>query len=63
VPRDSQVFDFIETNNIEGIKALFSRKLASPFDRVDASGWTTLHVQLSSIVVGSSFLIELADLK
>jgi len=46
VPRDALIFDFIHSNNIHGIKTLFARKEASPFDREDLHGRTPLHVRL-----------------
>jgi hypothetical protein len=44
IPDDSLIFDFCKVGNVEGIKTLFSRGEASPWD-VDSDGWTPLHVR------------------
>jgi hypothetical protein len=46
IPRDSLLFEFIQKDNIDAVKALFSKGLASPFDRDDVKGETPLHVNL-----------------
>ena len=43
VPRDAEVFRFIDRNNIDGIQDLFQRRLAAPSDRGE-SGMTLLMV-------------------
>ena len=40
---DSLIFEFCSKGNVDGIKSLFSRGEASPFD-VDSDGWTPMHV-------------------
>ncbi len=47
VPFDSQLFHFIRKGNLDGIKHLFSRGVASPFDVYEPTGLTTLHTAMS----------------
>ena len=43
VPNDALIFNFCSEGNLEKVRDLFSRKLASVRD-VDSHGWTPLHV-------------------
>jgi hypothetical protein len=42
---NSDVFNFAIQGNLEGIKSLFSKGLASPFDVCESNGRTPLHVR------------------
>ncbi|KAI9721239.1 MAG: hypothetical protein M1812_002400 [Candelaria pacifica] len=44
---DSLIFEFCSTGNVDGVRSLFSRGEASPFD-TDAEGWTPLHYAASA---------------
>jgi hypothetical protein len=43
VPDDSLIFQFCRSGNLDGIRYLLKRRLASPWD-TDSKGWTPLHV-------------------
>ena len=43
VPDDAPIFEFCEQGDIEKVRDLFSRKVASVRD-IDSGGWTALHV-------------------
>ncbi len=43
-PASSEVFQFVEKNDIAGMQRLFESGEASPYDR-DQHGWTLLHVR------------------
>lgn len=50
VPEDALIFEFCREGNVAGVRSLFQRGLASPFDR-DEIGWTTLHVSTMAAMV------------
>lgn len=50
VPRTSDVVRLTIDGDIEGLKALFAMKQASPFDQTDEPGCTLLHVCLNLII-------------
>lgn len=52
VPLNALIFEFCQKGNVAGIRSLFQRGLASPFDR-DVVGWTPLHVSAIISMVSS----------
>ena len=50
ISRDALIFDFCSNGNVAGIRSLFQRRLASPFDR-DETGRTPLHVSATISIV------------
>jgi hypothetical protein len=44
IPNDHPVWKMCETNDVEGMKRLFSNRQVSPFS-VNPNGWTLLHVR------------------
>jgi len=51
IPRDSLIFEFTQKGNLGAVQTLFSRRMASPFDRRDGDGSTALHVDTPSASV------------
>ncbi|KAI9735408.1 MAG: hypothetical protein M1818_006414 [Claussenomyces sp. TS43310] len=47
ISEQSAVFEYTRLNNVEGVKALFSERRASPFDR-DVHGQTLLHQTMAT---------------
>lgn len=50
VPHDAKVMEFSRTGNVDGIRQLFSQRLATPRDR-DGHGRTPLHVRTHDLVL------------
>jgi len=48
LPKDSPVFNYAKSGNIEGLQLLLSKRQASPFDRDSEQGKTALHVSSES---------------
>ena len=44
VPEDATIFDFCKKGNIDAVRTLFDKRMASPFD-TSMSGWMPLHVR------------------
>lgn len=50
VPHDAKIMEFSRTGNVDGIRQLFSQRLATPRDR-DGHGRTPLHVRTHDLVL------------
>lgn len=50
VPHDAKIMEFSRSGNVDGIRQLFSQRLATPRDR-DGNGRTPLHVRTRDLVL------------
>jgi hypothetical protein len=47
ISEDSKAVHYAETGDLKGLQELFASKQASPFDRVDTTGYTLLFVSIA----------------
>jgi hypothetical protein len=53
VPGNASVFTFAVLGNLDGIKSLFNKGLASPYDVCVSNGRTALHVSETQFKVSA----------
>jgi hypothetical protein len=58
-PRDAEIFFFSATGNTEGIKSLFEKGLASPYDVTYGTGTSALHVRIPTSHLSVSPLLTI----